>query len=173
MEGLRSEHPSLRLTLVGGPTASFPDYAQLVREAVQRTSDFVSLVENATDSYLAGLYRSCDLFVSASVSEGFGFPGLEALNAGARVLVGSQTSMPEIYGTRAEYFDESGLRGEFGSAGFQAGVHDLQEAIRSALRSSDDAIATVDPRSHGTCDGVNPTVDSFGEQLRDVLDRAL
>lgn len=173
VEGLRSEYPNARLTLVGGPTASFPDYAQLVRDAAQRTSAFVSLVENATDSMLAGLYRSCDLFVSASVSEGFGFPGLEALDAGARVLVGSNTSMPEIYGTRAEYFDESGLREEAGSAPFHAAVHDLQEAIRSAVHSSDGTIANVDRDSHGACDGANPTVDSFGEQLCDVLDRAL
>ncbi|ALX06173.1 hypothetical protein AERYTH_16450 [Aeromicrobium erythreum] len=162
---LRSEHPHLRLVLVGGATASFPAYADSVRQAARR-ADWVTLLEDASDALLADLYRSCDLFVSASVSEGFGFPGLEALEAGARVLVGSETSMREIYGSAASYFNESGLRAEEGSRAYRRALDHLYGAMRLALNRSM-------PIDGGISSRVLPTVETFGDDLLAVMERVL
>lgn|GEM_PF-2571790 len=174
VEELRAEFPGMHLTLVGGPTASFPEYARVVRAAAAKTAGTVSLVEYVEDSGLSRLYKTCDLFVSASVSEGFGFPGLEALESGAKVLVGSESSMPEVYGRRAEYFNESGLREPRGTDGFQTAVLELRDAIRRTLLGVDTAVGSPGrPVPHEMGDGPRPTADSFGEVLDGVLERVL
>jgi glycosyltransferase involved in cell wall biosynthesis len=37
--------------------------------------------------------------------EGFGLPGLEAMNYGAPVISSNATCLPEVYGKAAHYFD--------------------------------------------------------------------
>ncbi|HEX6488855.1 MAG TPA: glycosyltransferase family 1 protein [Candidatus Dormibacteraeota bacterium] len=48
------------------------------------------------DGVLADLYRSCAALVQPSLHEGFGLTALEAMRAGAPVLVSDATSLPEI-----------------------------------------------------------------------------
>jgi len=43
--------------------------------------------------------------VFPSLSEGFGLPGLEAMQCGAPVVSSNATCLPEIYGDAAHYFD--------------------------------------------------------------------
>ena len=45
------------------------------------------------------------LFVFASLSEGFGLPGLEAQACGLPVVSSKKTALPEIYGEGAFYFN--------------------------------------------------------------------
>jgi glycosyltransferase involved in cell wall biosynthesis len=168
---MRADFPDVRLTLVGGPTASFPEYANRVRRAAAEASDVVRLIESAPDDLLASMYADCDLFVSCSISEGFGFPGLEALNAGAAVLVGSGTSMPEIYGARARYFDESGFREGAGPRRFKATVADLQAAIGRAIRGRESRSGAGGEASRP--EGVTSTIDSFARSLKAIVERAL
>jgi len=54
---------------------------------------------------LPGLYAGADLVVNASLCEGFGFPILEALEAGAVVAASRSTSLPEVGGNGVAYFD--------------------------------------------------------------------
>lgn len=170
---MRADLPDLRLTLVGGPTASFPEYADLVRRAAVDAGDVVRHIESVSDGLLARLYETCDLFVSCSISEGFGFPGLEALSAGARVLVGSGTAMPEIYGSKAQYFDESGFREHVGAPAYKATVADLQAAIERVARGEGVARGFGDQIPAQVADGVDPTIESFASSLDAIMRRAL
>ncbi len=54
---------------------------------------------------LATAYANADLFVFPSIYEGFGFPMLEAMSHGVPVIAARSSSLPEIGGEAALYFD--------------------------------------------------------------------
>jgi glycosyltransferase involved in cell wall biosynthesis len=56
---------------------------------------------------LATAYRNADAFVFPSIYEGFGFPVLEAMALGVPVVAARSSSLPEIGGDAALYFDPS------------------------------------------------------------------
>jgi glycosyltransferase involved in cell wall biosynthesis len=51
------------------------------------------------------LYEHCDAFLFPSLSEGFGFPVLEAMQCGRPVFAARRTSLPEVAGDRAGWWD--------------------------------------------------------------------
>lgn len=57
------------------------------------------------DAVLASLYRHAAAFVYPSLYEGFGLPPLEALSQGCPVVSSHTSSMPEVIGDAAEFFD--------------------------------------------------------------------
>ncbi|MEF3280987.1 MAG: glycosyltransferase family 4 protein [Elusimicrobiota bacterium] len=57
------------------------------------------------DDDLKALYSMCSLFVFPSLYEGFGYPPLEAVSCGARVLSSNKSSLPEILGDMVFYFN--------------------------------------------------------------------
>lgn len=57
------------------------------------------------DEDLVALYREALFFVFPSLSEGFGLPALEAMNFGIPVVASKSTSIPEVCGGAALYFD--------------------------------------------------------------------
>lgn len=57
------------------------------------------------DARLAGLLRETELFFFPSLYEGFGLPVLEALAAGAAVVCGDNSSLPEVIGRKDAMFD--------------------------------------------------------------------
>jgi glycosyltransferase involved in cell wall biosynthesis len=50
-------------------------------------------------------YANCDAFVFPSLAEGFGLPVIEAMHHGKPVFLSTLTSLPEIGGAAAYYFD--------------------------------------------------------------------
>lgn len=68
-------------------------------------SELLHFTGHVTDSELAELYRSCILFIFPSLNEGFGLPVLEAMNAGAPVIVANASSLPEITNNPASVFN--------------------------------------------------------------------
>ncbi|HKB88270.1 MAG TPA: glycosyltransferase family 1 protein [Patescibacteria group bacterium] len=66
----------------------------------------VKLVGFVPDNELGGLYQKSLGFVFPSLSEGFGLPGLEAMNAGALVLASEIPVFKEIYTNHALYFNQ-------------------------------------------------------------------
>ena len=63
---------------------------------------FTGYVSNAC---VSRLYREADAFIFPSLSEGFGLPVLEAFHYGTPLLCSNATSLPEVAGDAALYFD--------------------------------------------------------------------
>jgi glycosyltransferase involved in cell wall biosynthesis len=76
---------------------------------------------------LTGLYRAARLLVFPSLAEGFGLPVLDALVQGAPVACSRTSSLPEVAGDAAVYFDP-------------LDVEDMRRAIEELLR--DEALRT-------------------------------
>jgi glycosyltransferase involved in cell wall biosynthesis len=60
---------------------------------------------NVTDEILAVLYSNAKAFVYPSLYEGFGITVLEALTCGAPAVLSNRSSLPEVGGDAALYFD--------------------------------------------------------------------
>ncbi len=98
-----------RLLAVGGGPFSPAEQERIASLKLGRT---VTVVPKAGDGTLARAYRDAALFVYPSLYEGFGFPPLEAMSLGCPVLVNKTSSLPEICGDAAFYFDAAADAGE-------------------------------------------------------------
>jgi glycosyltransferase involved in cell wall biosynthesis len=58
-----------------------------------------------SDEVLSQFFSACDFFVFPSLYEGFGLPVLEAMKCGAPLLISRSSSLPEVAGDCAHYFD--------------------------------------------------------------------
>lgn len=63
------------------------------------------LYKPADDSSLATLYSNALVFIFPSLYEGFGIPALEAMNCDCPIALSNVSSLPEIGGDAAIYFD--------------------------------------------------------------------
>ncbi len=63
-----------------------------------------------TDEVLAALYSNAEAFIYPSLYEGFGLPVLEAFNNNCPVIMSSTSSLPEVGGEAAVYFNPTDQR---------------------------------------------------------------
>lgn len=68
---------------------------------------FTGFVE---DSDLPFIYRNANYFVFPSLYEGFGIPVIEAMSQGTVVVSSDATSLPEVAGDAAVYFESNSLQ---------------------------------------------------------------
>jgi alpha-1,3-rhamnosyl/mannosyltransferase len=81
----------------------YPEAKMLVeRFGIQEKVLFLGPVEEAD---LPALYTGATLFVFPSLLEGFGFPVLEAMACGVPVACSNRSSLPEVAGEAAAYFN--------------------------------------------------------------------
>lgn len=99
---LLKTHPDLGLVLVGSKNASALKNEVYFKAKKYRNILFTGFVD---DDQLAWLYKNCQTYVFPSLMEGFGLPGLEAMNYGAPVASSNATCLPEVYGNAAHYFN--------------------------------------------------------------------
>jgi glycosyltransferase involved in cell wall biosynthesis len=99
---LRAQHPDLQLVLAGKKDANYQRIEQSIPEKTKRNVLFTDFV---SEGELRWLYENCEAYVFPSLSEGFGLPGLEAMQHGAPVASSNATCLPEVYGDAAHYFD--------------------------------------------------------------------
>jgi len=78
--------------------------AELARLGLE---DDVRILGYVDAAELPALYAEADLLVFPSGFEGFGIPLVEAMLAGCPVLASNATSLPEVGGEAARYFDPS------------------------------------------------------------------
>ncbi len=60
---------------------------------------------NINNEILSYLYQNARMFVFPSIYEGFGIPVVEAFNCDCPVVLSNTSSLPEVGGDAAEYFD--------------------------------------------------------------------
>jgi glycosyltransferase involved in cell wall biosynthesis len=82
-----------------------------------------------TDELLASLYHQAAAFVYPSLYEGFGLPPLEAMAAGCPVISSNTSSMPEVIGDAAEYFNPNEVEEMQGALEKVIGSNDLQKNL--------------------------------------------
>jgi len=97
---LRAQNPELKLVLTGGITSfAAPALQAKLRQEGVECQGYLSKEE------LAFLMGSTECLVFPSTYEGFGMPVLEALQRGTPVACSNTSSLPEVGGDAAEYFD--------------------------------------------------------------------
>ncbi|MGA0555849.1 glycosyltransferase family 4 protein [Larkinella sp. VNQ87] len=96
--------PEWQLVLAG-PDAH--PYAGHLRQQAQNLGigDRLILPGAVDEATKTGLYQHCDAFLFPSLSEGFGLPVVEAMSCGKPVFLSRLTSLPEIGGKDAYYFE--------------------------------------------------------------------
>jgi glycosyltransferase involved in cell wall biosynthesis len=100
-----ARRPGSRLRLVC--TGALDERAQRLhaRAAELGLGDRVTFPGYLPEAELGALLRSCRAVIYPSLFEGFGLPVLEAMAAGRPVLCSDTTSLPEVAGDAAFYFD--------------------------------------------------------------------
>jgi glycosyltransferase involved in cell wall biosynthesis len=90
----------------------------------------VIFFESVPDDDLPLFYNAADLFVTASLLEGFGLPVLEALACGTPVIAASAGALPEIATDAALYFDPHDVEGLVEHISEAAGNFELRDRLR-------------------------------------------
>ena len=120
---LRDEHGlSIPLVCTGRDVPGAPSLREL--GAQHGVSDLVHDLGYLDVTEMAYLYRHARALVFPSLFEGFGIPLVEAMAAGCPLAVAHCTSLPEIAGPAARYFDPQA-------------APDLAEAIRALWLDAD------------------------------------
>lgn len=100
---LRQKYPDLALVIVGSAGWLYQDFFQ----ALEKLDDpkAVLLSGYVPDEDLPAIISGAEAYVLASLYEGFGLPILEAMACGTPVVCSNTSSMPELGGDAARYFD--------------------------------------------------------------------
>ena len=89
--------------------AGMNDFAyteKVINEAKKlKVNDRLKLIGAISDEEKSWYYKNCLAFVFPSIGEGFGLPVLEAMYFGKPVFLSRFTSLPEVGGDVAYYFD--------------------------------------------------------------------
>lgn len=96
--------PEMKLVIAG------PDhhaYARQIRADAKRlgVADRVLVPGSVTDAQRTWLYAHCEAFLFPSLTEGFGLPVIEAMQHGSPVFCSRRTSLPEVAGPDAFYWE--------------------------------------------------------------------
>jgi glycosyltransferase involved in cell wall biosynthesis len=103
VKALKLINEEISLVAVGRRTP----YTSQVEDYIKENNLFhrVKIMHNIPFSDFPALYSAATAFVYPSVFEGFGIPVLEALTVGTPVATSNISSMPEVGGDAALYFD--------------------------------------------------------------------
>lgn len=147
MAAVAARQPEAVLVLPGKPTEHERELRELARElGIAGHVAFPAFVD-AGD--LEGLYALAQCFVFPSLNEGFGIPVLEAMRHGVPVACSRTSSLPEVGGQAARYFDPCSVQ-EIASAVLEL-LEDRGLAARlAALGREQEARFTWEATARGT-----------------------
>jgi glycosyltransferase involved in cell wall biosynthesis len=103
-ERVRGAHPDVALVVVGKVGWKSESLVPRLRRTGIVHLDYLD------PARLASVYRDATVFVMPSIYEGFGFPLLEAMTHGVPSIAAHSSSLPEIGGDAALYFEPSDSR---------------------------------------------------------------
>lgn len=103
---LRHKHTAIRhhLVLCGMPGNGHEEIEKTIKQNQKFGRDII-MTGYMPSKDLPGLYAHADLFVFPSLYEGFGIPLLEAMAAKIPIAASETSSIPEVTGEAAFYFD--------------------------------------------------------------------
>lgn len=151
---LLDKHPDLHLVLVGKRDDTSRELEEWTLREGYRQITFFGF---ASDEELAWLYSHCAAYIFPSYMEGFGLPGLEAMQHGAPVVSSNATTLPEVYGDAALYFDPA----------------DSHEMARQIARVLDDKKLRAELIKKGTKQTKKYSWKRMAEETLAVYDKAL
>lgn len=102
-EILKEEHRDLKLVLVGKQEYHAKALQKWAR--VLPHYDDIVFTGFVDEAELKWYYQNARAYVFASLNEGFGLPGLEAMAHGCPVVSSNAASLTEVHGDAAVYFD--------------------------------------------------------------------
>jgi glycosyltransferase involved in cell wall biosynthesis len=102
-EQLCRDDPGLYWVIVGNKGWLYESFFAALERSPAR--ERVVLPGYVTDQDLPAVYGGAQAFVFPSLYEGFGLPPLEAMASGAPVISSNSSSLPEVCGDAARYFD--------------------------------------------------------------------
>jgi glycosyltransferase involved in cell wall biosynthesis len=106
---LRKERPELYLVLVGKNDFFYSKIKELARRLnlwqPNNSNNSVIFPGYVPDAQLEVLYQEARLYIFPSLYEGFGLPPLEAMAKSCPVLSSDRSSLPEVLGPAAVYFN--------------------------------------------------------------------
>ncbi len=103
--GFLSKLPDIKLVIAGDNSDSYAD--EIIYEAKSLgLAERVLIPGKINDEEKFWLYKNCKAFVFPSLLEGFGLPVVEAMRFGKPVFLSKFSSLPEIGGKVAYYWDD-------------------------------------------------------------------
>lgn len=113
--------PELKIIIAG---STHDGYANYIKQHAQELNlaDRVIMPGKVGESEKSYLYQHCLAFLFPSLAEGFGLPVIEAMRFGKPVFLANSTSLPEIGGEFAYYFEN--FAPEYMQAVFNQGMRD-------------------------------------------------
>jgi glycosyltransferase involved in cell wall biosynthesis len=108
-------------------------YINKIMNEAQRlgVTDRVKIIGATTDEDKYWYYQHCTAFLFPSLAEGFGIPPIEAMKFGKPVFLSTATSLPEIGGSSAYYFDSFEPNNMVSA--FEKGMKDYNENDRTEM----------------------------------------
>ncbi|MEI2369147.1 glycosyltransferase family 4 protein, partial [Niallia circulans] len=100
---LETNQKDLKLVITGRSAWGATDILSYIK--VNNMESQIIMTGYVPDDDLNSLYSLCDFFVFPSLYEGFGLPVLEAMACGSSVIVSNSSSIPEVAGDAAVYFN--------------------------------------------------------------------
>ena len=119
---LRRLDPGLSLVIVGGTGWLYQDFFELLEKLGDPQA--VLLSGYVPDEDLPAVISGAEALVLASLYEGFGLPALEAMACGTPVVCSNASSLPELGGDAARYFDPQN-------------TEDIARALQTVLSDAD------------------------------------
>ena len=100
---LENEFPNLKLMIGSARDVFYQRFSELVKK--YNLDEKVILPGFIPTNDLVPLFKAASAYIFASLSEGFGIPGLDAMLAGLPVIASDIPVFHEVYGDAALYFD--------------------------------------------------------------------
>lgn len=150
---IADQYADLTLLFVGGgpftrSEATLLDQLKLGARTIQ---------QDLSDPDMPNAYANAELFVFPSRFEGFGLPALEAMASGAPTILARSTSLPEVGGDAALYFEPG----------------DVDDLTQQMLRGLSDELLRLQLRNSGRTRAGEFTWRSAAQQLLDVYESSL
>ncbi|OHX66961.1 glycosyltransferase family 4 protein [Flammeovirga pacifica] len=106
VEMMKYTDEEYHLYIAGSPSKE--DYVQQISDLIEehQLTDRVKMIGEVTTEEKNYLYNECNAFLFPSLYEGFGLPIIEAMYCGKPVVCSNLTSLPEVGGESAAYWED-------------------------------------------------------------------